>query len=69
MAHMREKIKRFESQKIPYMLVVGDKDIQQSGFSVRSRKEGNLGMMDINTLAEHIKDELDQGRPKYILAE
>lgn len=67
--HMREKIKRFETQKIPYILVVGDKDIEQSGFSVRSRKDGNLGLMNIDMLNEHIKDYLDQGKPRYILEE
>ena len=66
-SHMREKIKRFENQKIPYMLVVGDKDIQQGGFSVRSRKGGNLGMMNLVSLTEHIKDDLEQGKPKYII--
>jgi threonyl-tRNA synthetase len=65
--NMREKIKRFENQKIPYMLIAGDKDIEAAGFSVRSRKEGNLGMMNLETLAAHIKGDLEQGNPKYIL--
>jgi len=68
-SHMREKIKRYETQKIPYMLVVGDKDIEQNGFSVRSRKLGNLGLMNIDLLLEYIKDDLAQGKPKYILDE
>jgi threonyl-tRNA synthetase len=65
--NMREKIKRFETEKIPYMLVVGDKDIEANGFSVRSRKQKNLGMMDLESLLEHIKSDLDLGKPKYIL--
>jgi threonyl-tRNA synthetase len=67
--HMREKIKRFENQKILYMLVVGDKDIEQSGFSVRSRRHGNLGVMNFGSLEEHIRDDIEQGKPKYIFAE
>ena len=67
--HMREKIKRFETQKIPYMLIVGDKDIKANGFSVRSRKDGNLGMMNVESLTGFIKEDLDQGKPKYILPE
>lgn len=66
---MREKIKRFETQKIPYILVVGDKDIAQNGFSVRSRKHGNLGLMNLDSIIEHVKDDLDQGKPKYIMLE
>jgi len=67
--NMREKIKRYETQKIPYMLVIGNKDIEQNGFSVRSRKHGNLGLMNLDLLTEHIKDDLAQGKPKYILEE
>ena len=65
--HMREKIKRFETQKTPYILVIGDKDIEACGFSVRSRRHGNLGVMNLDSLAEHIKDDLEQGVPKYIM--
>ena len=67
--HMREKIKRFETQKTPYILVVGDKEIAQNGFSVRSRKNGNLGLMNLDALTGHIKVDLDQGKPKYIISE
>ena len=65
--NMREKIKRFETQKIPFMLVVGDKDIEAGGFSVRSRKDGNLGVMNFESLVQHIKDDIEQGKPQYIL--
>jgi threonyl-tRNA synthetase len=68
-SNMRDKIKRFETQKIPYMLVVGDRDVEASGFSVRSRKHGNLGVMNCGELAAHIEDDLEQGKPKYILEE
>ncbi|MCL1793945.1 MAG: threonine--tRNA ligase [Oscillospiraceae bacterium] len=67
--HMREKIKRFETEKIPYIFVVGDKDIEAGGFSVRSRKHGNLGAMNLESLAEHIKGDLELGKPKYIAEE
>jgi len=67
--NMREKIKRFENQKIPFILVVGDKEIKLNGFSVRSRKNGTLGIMNLDSLIEYVKDDLDQGKPKYIFAE
>ncbi len=68
-SHMREKIKRFETRKIPFMLIVGEKDIEQGGFSVRSRKQGNLGVMTLASLEEHVRPALEQGKPKYIMAE
>jgi threonyl-tRNA synthetase len=66
-SNMREKIKRFETQKIPYLLKICDKEIEKGGFSVRSRIHGNLGLMTRDSLEEHIKDDLEQGNPKYIL--
>ena len=66
---MRDKIKRFETQKTPYILVIGDKDVEADGFSVRSRKQGNLGLMNLDSLAASIRDDLEQGVPKYIMEE
>jgi len=65
-SHMREKIKRYESDKIPFMLIVGDEDIDAGGFSVRSRKDGNLGLMQLDSLIAHVQDEIEQGKPGYI---
>ena len=67
--NMREKIKRFETQKIPYIFVIGDKEVDAGGFSVRSRRHGNLGVMNLDALTAHIRDELEQGIPKYIMEE
>jgi threonyl-tRNA synthetase len=46
------KIREAQLQKIPYMLVIGEKEAQSGKISVRSRKSGDLGSMD---LAEFIK--------------
>jgi len=67
--HMREKIKGFESEKVPYMLIVGNKDIDAGGFSVRSRKSGNLGLMNLDELIECVHDEIEMGKPQYIMEE
>ena len=32
-------------EKIPYMLVIGDRDVENGTVSVRSRKDGDLGAM------------------------
>ncbi|MBQ6570058.1 MAG: hypothetical protein IJL87_07360, partial [Clostridia bacterium] len=37
------KIREAQLEKIPYMLVVGDKEVESGTVSVRSRKEGDLG--------------------------
>ncbi len=45
------KIREAQLEKVPYMFVVGDKDIENNSVSVRHRKEGDLGSM---PLAEFI---------------
>jgi len=64
--NMRNKIKSFELEKIPFILVVGDKELQNNSFSVRSRKDGDLGAMNTAELFEYLKDDLEMGKPKYI---
>ena len=39
------KIREAQMEKIPYMLLVGDKEIEEGNFSVRRRKEGDIGSM------------------------
>ena len=44
---MRVKIAKAQQQKIPFMLVVGDRDVESEQVSVRDRAEGDLGSMSI----------------------
>ncbi|NTV91237.1 MAG: threonine--tRNA ligase, partial [Clostridiales bacterium] len=42
------KIREAQLEKIPYMLVVGDKEMENGQVAVRSRKDGDLGAMDFD---------------------
>lgn len=53
---MRVKIAKAQSQKIPYMVVVGDKEVENGTVSVRERHEGDLGSWDVEKLVGIIKD-------------
>lgn len=53
---MRVKIAKAQSQKIPYMVVLGDKEIENGTVSVRERHEGDLGSWDVQKLLDIIKD-------------
>lgn len=64
---MGAKIRRMELEKIPIILIVGDKEVETKSLSVRSKKEGNLGSMTLESFLEKIKPELDMGVPKYIM--
>ena len=45
-------------QKIPYMLVIGEKEIESNTVSVRSREDGDIGVFDVNDFIEKIKKEI-----------
>ncbi|MDO8643653.1 MAG: threonine--tRNA ligase [bacterium] len=52
------KVREAELQKIPYMLVVGKKEAANGEVSVRSKKEGDLGVMTLEAFIEKIKKEI-----------
>jgi threonyl-tRNA synthetase len=54
---MRVKIAKAQQQKVPYMLVVGDKEIESDSVGVRDRTEGDIGAMDIASFAEKVLGE------------
>jgi len=51
------KIREAQLQKIPYMLIVGDKEQQQNTVAVRSRSGGDLGVSDLKNFIEKLKKE------------
>ena len=55
---LQYKIREKELQKIPYMLIVGDKEKEAGTVSLRARKEGNIGVVKIGNFLERIKQEL-----------
>ena len=57
------KLREAQLEKIPYMLVAGDKDIENNVIAVRSRKEGDKGTM---TIDEFIKMALEEINTKKL---
>jgi threonyl-tRNA synthetase len=51
-----KKIRAAEMQKIPYLLIIGDKEIDANAVSVRERGKGDLGQMPTEKFIENIKD-------------
>ncbi len=51
------KIRENQLQKVPYMLVVGNREMAQGGVSVRSREEGDLGFFPLEGFLERIRTE------------
>lgn len=52
------KIREAQMQKIPYMLIVGDKEVENGVVAVRARKGGDLGTMTLDAFEQKINEEV-----------
>ena len=53
------KIRQAQLEKVPYMIIVGDKDIEANTISVRHRKDGDLGAMKTEEFLAMAQEEID----------
>ncbi|MEE0410026.1 MAG: threonine--tRNA ligase, partial [Clostridia bacterium] len=53
------KLREAQLEKVPYMVVVGDKDVEANAVSVRSRKAGDMGSMSVDEFVDMIVDEVE----------
>ena len=53
------KIREAQLEKVPYMLVIGDKEVQSGTVGVRSRKDGDVGAIPVDEFIEKIKSEIE----------
>ena len=51
------KIREAQLEKVPYMIIIGDKEMENNTLGVRSRKEGDIGAMNFDEFVSKIKDE------------
>ncbi|MDR2931871.1 MAG: threonine--tRNA ligase, partial [Oscillospiraceae bacterium] len=52
------KIREGQLEKVPYMLVLGDKEVESGRVAVRSRKDGDKGVMDLDVFMQALLDEI-----------
>ncbi|WP_432663930.1 threonine--tRNA ligase [Wukongibacter baidiensis] len=52
------KIREAQLQKVPYMLIVGDKELENKEISVRSRDKGELGSQKLDDFIEQVVSEI-----------
>jgi len=54
------KIRDAEMQKVPYMLVIGEKEVKAKNISLRARIDGDLGQMKLDKFLKKIKEEIEK---------
>lgn len=60
------KIREAQLQKIPYMLVIGDKEVETENVSIRCRKRGDIGTMSVSDFCNMVEKEI---REKTIITD
>ncbi|MGE5454291.1 MAG: threonine--tRNA ligase [Methylocystaceae bacterium] len=53
------KIREGQTQRIPYLLVVGDKEVESQQVAVRKRKEGDLGAQEVDAFLAGLHEEIN----------
>lgn len=52
------KIREHTLQKVPYLLVIGDKEVESNSVAVRTREGADLGVMNIDTICDTMRREI-----------
>mmetsp|Transcript_16138 Transcript_16138/g.20091 ORF Transcript_16138/g.20091 Transcript_16138/m.20091 type:complete len:594 (-) Transcript_16138:99-1880(-) len=66
---LAKQIRNAEQQRVPIMAVVGVKEMDSGKLAVRSRKEGDLGMWDVDDLLNEIDESIDQAEEMVKMGE
>ena len=53
------KIREAQLSKVPYMLILGEKEVEAGAVGVRARKEGDIGAMPIDSFIAKVKEEVE----------
>ena len=53
------KIREAQMSKVPYILVIGDKEIEANAVGVRARSEGDIGQISVEEFINRIEDEIE----------
>ena len=54
------KIREAQLKKIPYMLIIGEKEVMENAVGVRKRSEGDIGQMSASEFEEMVIKEIDE---------
>ena len=53
------KIREHSMQRIPYLLIIGDKELENQTLTLRSQKGDDLGSFSITELVERLKQQIE----------
>jgi threonyl-tRNA synthetase len=60
-----KKIREAELSKVPFMLILGEKEAELNNVSVRKHRKGDVGAMSLESFAELIEKEVSESISKF----
>jgi threonyl-tRNA synthetase len=60
-----KKIREAEMSKVPFMLIIGEKEAKTDNVSVRKHRVGDIGLMGAENFVNLIKDEISKSISKF----
>jgi threonyl-tRNA synthetase len=60
-----KKIRESEITKVPYMIVIGEKEAKENNVSLRKHNKGNLGVFSLISVVEKLNDEIKSSQPAF----
>lgn len=64
------KIRNAQLEKVPYMLIIGDKEVEANEVAVRSRTQGDLGAVSLSRFLTSLKQEIEtHGKETVVVPE
>src|SRR6185295_1708857 len=58
--NLSSMIKLYTLQKVPYLIIIGDKEIETKQISVRNRSGEDLGKLNLSDFVERVRKEIDK---------
>jgi len=60
-----KKIRESEITKVPYMIVIGEKEAKENNVSLRKHHKGDLGVFSLISVVEKLNDEMKSSQPAF----
>ena len=60
-----KKIRESELSKVPYMIILGEKEAENQSLSLRKHQEGDRGSFSIEAVSEMIKNEIQSSQAHF----
>ena len=60
-----KKIRESELSKVPYMIIIGEKEVENKNVSLRKHRKGDIGNFTLNEVVEKLENEIEESKTSF----